>query len=106
MPTNRERMNLPFRIFVLGLLDRRELTFTEIRGGVARDYKEKEYRREEVRSLLQRFLDNKLISRKNLAKPERWNKCRYSYTLTERGRERIEYYERRLREEGLESSVA
>lgn len=98
MMTNRDRMDLQFRIFLFDLLDNRELTFTDIKGSVARDYHEKKYMRQEIRTFLLKLLVNSLISRGDLEKNDRWDSCRYIYTLTDKGRMRRTYYLKQLQE--------
>ena len=92
----REQVDLKFRIFLLTLLERRELTFSQIRGCIARDYREKKYLKQEINQVLMRLHVNGLVARRKLRKEEREDKGRYSYTITDRGMKRREYYQGRL----------
>ena len=92
----REQVDLKFRIFLLTLLERRELTFSQIRGCIARDYREKKYLKQETNQMLVKLHMNGLIVRRKLRKEEREDPGKYSYTITDRGMKRREYYQRRL----------
>ncbi len=95
---HREQVDLKFRIFLLNLLEHRELSFAQIRGSVARDYREKKYLRQEVNQMLMNLHVNGLIVRRNLQKSEREDQGKYAYTITERGRERKKHYQEQLQE--------
>lgn len=96
--SNRERMDLNVRIFLLNLLDGRELSFSQIRKSLATDYKEKKYIKQEVMEFLVKMKDSHLISRKKISKGDRFDRCRFSYTITDRGIHRREYYQKQLDE--------
>jgi hypothetical protein len=98
---NRERMDLNVRIFLLDLLDGRELSFSQIRQSLASDYHEKKYIKQEVMEFLVKLRENHLISRKKLSKKDRFDRCRNSYTITDRGIHRKKYYQKQL--EGQEN---
>lgn len=97
----REQVDLKFRIFLLTLLDGRELSFSQIRGSIARDYTEKKYPRGELNQMLVNLHASGLIVRRKLKKEEREDQGRHSYTIADRGRERKKYYQGQL--EKLES---
>jgi predicted transcriptional regulator len=96
----REQIDLKFRIFLLTLLERRELTFSQIRGSIMRDYTEQKYLKQEVNRTLVNLHVNGLIVRRKLRKEEREDQGRYSYTITDRGGKRREYYQERLDKQG------
>ena len=96
----REQVDLKFRIFLLTLLERRELTFSRIRGCIARDYREKKYLKQEVNQILVKLHINGLIVRRKLRKEEREDPGKYSYVSTDRGMKRREYYQKQLDKQG------
>lgn len=85
---------------MLTLLRGRELTFSQICGCIARDYREKKYLKQEVNQMLRKLHVNGLIVRRKLRKEEREDQGRYSYTITDRGLKRREYYQGRLEKQG------
>lgn len=96
--SNKERMDLNVRIFLLDLLDGRKLSFSQIRKSLAIDYKGKKYIKQEVMEYLNKFLENHLISREKISKKDRFDRCRYAYTITDRGIHRRKYYQKQLDE--------
>jgi len=98
-------IDLKIRIFILDLLTNRRMTFTEIKKSIARDYHDQEYLRQEIRDLLWTLQSNNLILREIVEKSERTDNCRYSYTTSERGQERLDYYIKK-QESGEETNVS
>lgn len=95
---NRERTNYRFRIFLLNLLNGREMTSTEIRKSVARDYKMQKFTEQEIRHLLVIFQRNMLVSRKKIQGPK-IGRCKFTFITTDRGRKRMEWYRLKLKEQ-------
>jgi len=84
-----------FRIFLLELCEGRELTVNDIRKVIKRDYKEKDFSRQRINELIKQFVDSNFLTR-NKIEPSEDDKCKYSYTTTKRGMERIRYYQIQL----------
>ena len=92
MPTSViDSIDFKFRVYLLELCNGRELTANDIRKAIRRDYTEKEFTRQRVNGLLRQFTGYHFLSR-NKIEPSEEDQCRYSYTTTNRGRERAEYY--------------
>jgi len=90
-------VDFKFRVYLLGLCDGRELTTNDIWKAIRRDYTEKKFTRSRIDELLKQFVKRNLLSRDKV-EPSEEDRCRYSYTITKRGRERAEYYKTKMRE--------
>ena len=90
-------VDFKFRVYLLKLCGRGELTSNDIRKAIRRDYTAKEFTRQRLGGLLKQFVGYHLLSR-NKVEPSEEDRCRYSYTTTKRGRERAEYYKTQMRE--------
>jgi len=88
-------IDFKFRVFLLGLCDGRELTANDIWKAIRRDYVEKKFTRQRIDGLLKQFVGYHFLSRNNV-EPFENDRCRYSYTTTERGRERAKYYRTKM----------
>lgn len=104
--TPKDFVNLPLRIAILELLQNRELKVREIKNCLVHEYQLEEYTFNDVQGTLRQLQRNKLISRRKISEKERNAKrgpgpSRYAYTSNKRGRERKEYYRRKLEEGAL-----
>ena len=87
------------REYILSLLDGRELTTKQIIQSVQRDYKRKEFAPSKINDILRRFAENYTVSRTKRG-PTKDDRSHRSFTITNRGRKRLDYYRRELKKRG------
>ena len=92
----KSNIDFKFRVYLLELCSGRELSSNDIEKAVRRDT-DKKFTRQRIDGLLKQFARCHLLSR-NKIEPFENDRCRYSYTTTERGRERAKYYRTKMRE--------
>lgn len=90
-----------FRAFLLRLLDGREMTIPEIRRTVARDapWKKISYRRQI--EILNTLANRRMLRKMRIKEKHGVGRCKYMYTVTEKGLERCKYYEKMIKELNL-----
>jgi len=92
-----KQTDVRFRLFLLELLDGRELTRADIDRAIARDYPSKDFSRQRLTDIMTKLKSNHLISRTAIeGGPEEG--CLYSYTATKWGRKKIDYYRSLIRD--------
>ena len=92
----RINLDVPFRLFLLKILDGRALTSSDIRRLMKADYPTKHFSIQRLNQILHDLSVNGLISRKSVENISRDDLCRFTYTTTRDGRKRIEYYKNAL----------
>ena len=91
----KSNIDFKFRVYLLELCDGHEFTSNDIRKSVLLNYTDKKFTRQRIDGLLKQFARCHLLSR-NKVEPFENDRCRYSYTTTERGRERAKYYRTKM----------
>ena len=94
----RVRLDAPFRLFLLRSLNGRALTSSDIKRLIKADYPTKHFSRQRLNQILRDMSGMGLISRKPVEQISSDDSCRYTYTTTRYGKERIQYYTNALEE--------
>ncbi|MBE3123012.1 MAG: hypothetical protein IMZ53_10540 [Thermoplasmata archaeon] len=95
----RVRLDVPFRLFLLKILESRALTSSDIKRLMKADYPTKHFSRRRLDQILHDMSGKGLISRKSIEHISSDDFCRYTYTTTRFGKEKIRYYTNALGEE-------
>lgn len=87
----------PLRIFLLTLLDGHEYSFIDVKRAVKQEFYRRNLTGQRIRGIVNKLVRYNCISKQKREKPDE-NDCIYIYTINNRGRERLKYYSKKLKE--------
>lgn len=85
------------RIFLLTLVDGHEHSFIDIRRAIKQEFYQRDLTGIKIRKIVDKLVRFECISRQKQEMRDEGN-CIYMYTITRRGRERLVYYKKKLKE--------
>ena len=89
-----------FRLFLFDILDRGEFSCSDLYRFVQQDFRSKRITRQRLYGLLQRLTVYRVVSKKRI-QDHGDDRCRFVFTLTNEGRKRKAYYEKKIQEQSL-----
>ena len=92
--------DINFRLFILNLLNGRELSSVEVNNAVKRDFPSKQITKQRVDGLLKRLTLYSDLMRRRIDKQEqdRNDNCLYTFTLSNKGRKLKRHYLEKMNE--------